>query len=60
METAQAGTGNGKLAMLSVRVVYWDLQEKKIKRCTFSVISEDSKEDSFHAWAHFRAILLQV
>jgi hypothetical protein len=60
--TAQGGEDGApqKLALLSVRMVLWDSVSEQFLKHTYSVISEDIKEDTFHAWAHFRAVLMKV
>jgi len=63
--TAQGGSlGNdqtpAKLALLSVRMVHWNENSQEYEKKTYSVMSTDSKEDTFHAWAHLRGVLLEV
>jgi hypothetical protein len=41
-------------------MVLWNTESEQYIKHTYSVISEDIKEDTFHAWAHFRAVLLKV
>ena len=52
--TAQGGSlGNdqtpAKLALLSVRMVHWNENSQEYEKRTYSVMSTDSKEDTFHA-----------
>ncbi len=60
--TAQGGEDGApqKLALLSIRMVLWNTESEQYIKHTYSVISEDIKENTFHAWAHFRAVLLKV
>lgn len=56
--TANGGPGSEQLALFSLRLIF--LKNGKLICHSYSVISEDVKEDTFHAWAHLRALLLQV
>lgn len=61
MVTAHTGgKDNNRLALLSLKVVFWCPVKQQYIRHFFSAISEDVKEDTFHAWSYFRAMLLEV
>jgi hypothetical protein len=58
VETMNQGTQTGLYSFLSIHV-WWKNGEDVVKH-TWSVLSEDAKEDAYHAWAFLTHVLSEV